>query len=151
MGTRGGYSVSARRELVSLNTTHIESRTAFVAIEAPSSGAAAATVVVRTNMVRPLQSSAASETGGSVSIREIGDGNLVEISGLAPGATVILFSATHPVKDFSISPVAGCPADFNHWGSPQAAAPSPAPVPGVVTCQNYSSSGVVCSGSACFR
>jgi hypothetical protein len=112
---RGGAVVSAARDVVARNASHLVTRTALVAVEAPAAAAAGArafTVVVRTAMRRPLAA-----VGADATVREIGDG-LVEISGLAPEATVALYSARAPPATFAFSPLAGCPAEFNYWGMP---------------------------------
>lgn len=108
LATRTGAVVSGKRELVSSNATHFVTRTALVAVEAPawkSSGA----FRVRTSLARPLA------IRGAATFEELG-GDVVEIAGLAPSETAALYSARAPPATFAFSPLAGCPAEFNHWG-----------------------------------
>ena len=64
---------------------------------------------VRTNLARPLA------IRGAATFEELG-GDVVEIAGLAPSETAALYSARAPPATFAFSPLAGCPAEFNHWG-----------------------------------
>jgi len=115
MGSRGGAIVSGKRELVSHNATHFVTRTGWVGVEAPATARTArSSFIVRTTLERPL--AMRSEAASSGSFVEIGDGGLVEISGLSPGETVALYSQSRPPEKFSIAPLKGCPSDFNHWG-----------------------------------
>jgi hypothetical protein len=101
----GGALASGRRALVSRNITHYVTRTLWVGVEAPSGG----TFVIRANIARPL---AASPPGAP--FLELGEG-LVQVT-LPPGESIALFSAKSPPTDLKITPAAGCPAEYNHWG-----------------------------------
>ena len=109
MATGGGVLASGKRALVSHNATHFETRTELVAVESLHGG----TAVVRTRMERPL---ALKTKAKGVKFQEIGDGHLVRITGLGPGDGAALYSTRHPTPAFSVTPAAGCPAEFNRWG-----------------------------------
>ena len=121
LATRTGAVVSGKRELVSSNATHFVTRTALVAVEAPawkSSGV----FRVRTSLARPLA------IRGAATFEELG-GEIVEIAGLAPSETAALYSARAPPATFAFSPLAGCPAEFNHWGMVPQAGGGPCALP----------------------
>lgn len=103
----GGVTASGARAFVTSNATHYVTRTSWVGLEMPTGG----TAVIRTNLQRPLAASPAGTT-----FVELGGGEgLVQVT-LPTGGSVALFSATLPPADFAISPAAGCPREFNHWG-----------------------------------
>ena len=112
LSVEGGVLATGSRALVSANSTHYVTRTAFVAVERLADAAATAPLVLRTNMARPLATSPA-----GVSITELGDGGLVLV-GIGAGEGVAIFSAAAPPADFGIRAAAGCPQDFNHFGAP---------------------------------
>jgi hypothetical protein len=116
MGSRGGALVSGKRELVSVNATHVVSRTALVAVEAPRAARGPFSFVARPRMERPL--ALRRGAGSGAALTEIGDGGLVEVSGMAPGETVAIFSERRPPASWTFSPRRGCPADFHRWGFP---------------------------------
>ena len=88
-------------------------RTLFVAVTAPRTLPPPACVLRLAGLARPL--ALKGDTSG-VTLAELGDGGLVEVLGLAPGATVVIFSAASPPTDFSIGPKTGCPAQYNYFG-----------------------------------
>ena len=107
LAVSGGVTASGARALVTTNATHYVTRTAWVGVEMPNAG----TVVMRTNLQRPLAASPAGAT-----FVELGGGEgLVQVT-LPAGGSVALFSAALPPADFAIKPATGCPAEYNFWG-----------------------------------
>ena len=116
----GGYLASGqRREFTdgrcpaSLFCTY----TSFVAVEAPAAGAGGGgggPLVIRlADMPRPL----AAYPPGAATLTELGDGGLVQVVGLAPGAGVVVYSGSmDPPESFEISPSVGCPPQYNFFG-----------------------------------
>ena len=109
MAAAGGVLASGKRAVVSHNGTHFETRAEVVAVQSLNGDS----IVVRTNMERPLLVEAES---GKVKFEEIGDGDLVQITGLGPADGAALYSSKHPKPSFSINPATGCSSEFNRWG-----------------------------------
>ena len=116
LAAEGGVLVSGARALVSSNVSHYVTRTAFIGVELTI--AALGPVIVRTNMARPLSSLP------PVALTELGDGGLVLVDIAAAGEGVAIFSSLFPPASFAISPLGGCPAQYNHWGGPKSTAPA---------------------------
>lgn len=123
LGTEGGYLVSGARSLVVSNTTHYITRTNFIGIEAPMNPTAILpSILVRTNMDRPLLTNPS-----SITLTEMGE-NVIQITGLStPGQGVAIYSGSYPVPSFSISESDGCPTEFNYWGYPLGSSSNPNP------------------------
>ena len=110
LGTRGGVLVSGRRTLVSRNSTHFVTTTSWIAVEAANTKS----IVVRTNMRRPLKTT--TDSTSTIVLHELGDGQLVQIDGLNEGETLVLFSSlTSPPPNLTIEPAKGCPEEYNYW------------------------------------
>jgi alpha-L-fucosidase 2 len=120
LGGEGGFLGSAARAIVVQNATHFITRATFVAVEST----AGAPCVVRTTMQRPLVASGPP----GVSLTELGD-NLVLVSGLGAGQGVAIYSSAFPAPALSVSPLPGCPADFNHYGFPLGSGSAAQPFP----------------------
>lgn len=110
LSASGGVLVSGGREEVTHNTTHYLTRTTFVGVETPATMESGRPLVLRLPMARPL-----SVLPAGTPFTEIGDGGLVQVT-LAPGSFAVFYSSTLPTPSFSVTPLAGCPTEFNHWG-----------------------------------
>ena len=115
--TMGGYLISAKREVLVENSTHVMSNAKWLVIERPSSHQDTK-ITFSTTMIRPLKAVDCDEPLATIPLLETG-GNYAVLAVPAGTECVAVFSGGSEVPtELEISPSAGNASYYNFWGFP---------------------------------